>query len=177
MKSLDIVVMCKIFLLQSEDRNDWTYSELAEKSCLSVGETHASVRRLKKSQLYDDFTKSVIPSAMSEFLIHGLKYAFPTEIGTLERGISTSHSAPVFQNDIVQSEVDVYVWPYYKGKERGLSLKPLSKSAPKAALKDRKLYDLLALLDALRIGKARERNIAVKKIKILIKRLDKNGKL
>ncbi len=177
MKSLDVVVLCKIFILQNEGRWDWTYLGLAKEVCLSVGETHASVKRLKKSHLFDDFTKSVIPPTLREFLIHGVKYAFPAEIGALERGVATSHSAPVFQNDLVQSKDDVYVWPYAKGSERGLSINPLSKSAPKAALKDKALYDFLALLDALRIGKAREKNIAVSKLVKMIQEMDKNGKL
>ena len=168
MKSLDIVVLCKIFIFQKEGINYWTYQELAKEVCLSVGETHASVKRLKKSHLFDNYTRSVIPPAMREFLIHGVMYAFPAEIGVLERGIATSHSAPVFQGDIVQSEDDMYVWPYAKGSERGLSISPLSKSAPEAALKDKRLYDFLALLDALRIGKAREKNIAISKLENMI---------
>lgn len=168
MKSLDVVVLCKIFILQNEGRGDWTYLGLSKEVCLSVGETHASVKRLKKSHLFDDYTRSVIPHAMREFLIHGVMYAFPAEIGALERGISTAHSAPVFNDDVVQSEDDVYVWPYVKGPERGLSISPLSKSAPEAALKDKRLYDFLALLDALRIGKAREKKIAVNKLEMMI---------
>ena len=165
MKSLDIVVMCKLFILQNKGDKNWTYAKLAKGACLSVGEVHASVRRLKKSGLFDELTKSVIPQAMEEFLIHGVKYAFPSDIGTLERGISTSHSAQILKGDIVQSEKDVYVWPYAKGRERGLAVDPLSRSAPKAALKDELLYGFLALVDALRIGRAREKNLAAKKLR------------
>ncbi len=168
MKSLDIIILCKLFIIQVDGRGRWTYSELAKEACLSVGETHASVKRIIKSRLYDVFTESVIPSAMEEFLIHGVKYAFPAEIGTLERGIPTSHSAPVFRNEIVRSENDVYVWPYAKGPARGLAIKPLSLNAPKATLKDDMLYDFLALIDALRVGRAREKNIAVNKLKKMI---------
>ena len=42
---------------------------------------------------------------------------------------------------------------------------PIYKSAPKAALKDKALYQMLALVDAIRSGKARERNIALKQFK------------
>jgi len=41
----------------------------------------------------------------------------------------------------------------------------LYKTVPKAALKDAKLYELLAIVDAIRDGKAREREIAVKELK------------
>jgi hypothetical protein len=177
MKSLDIVVLCKVFIFQSVGRRNWTYSQLAEETCMSVGEVHASVRRLKVSRMFDEFTKSVIPTALVEFLIHGLKYAFPAEIGAPTRGIATSHSAPILHEEILQSGTDTYVWAYANGKQKGLAIKPLSKNAPKAALRDQKLYHFLALIDAVRIGKSRERNIAVAKLENLVQRMAADGRL
>ena len=52
------------------------------------------------------------------------------------------------------------VWPSRDGDTRGVGLEPLYKSVPYAALRDRALYQLLALLDAIRDGRARERNLA-----------------
>ena len=52
------------------------------------------------------------------------------------------------------------VWPYPTGSQRGTSFEPLYKQAPKAALRDSGLYELLALVDALRDGRARERKLA-----------------
>ena len=175
MKSLDVVVLCKTFIFQSTGRHDWIYTQLAEETYLSVGEVHASIMRLKKSRLFDEFTKSVIPTAFVEFLIHGLKYAFPVEIGAPTRGIATSHSAPVFHDDVVQAETDMYVWAYAGGKQKGLSVEPLSKNTPIAALKDPKLYDFLALIDAIRVGKSRERTIATGKIENLVQKMAGNG--
>ncbi|MFC1584966.1 hypothetical protein ACFL5V_05420, partial [Fibrobacterota bacterium] len=83
---------------------------------------------------------------------------------------------PVFKNDMIQSEADAYVWPYAKGRARGLAVSPLSKSAPEAALRDVKLYDFLALTDAMRIGKARERSIAAGKLTSMIKKMEKDGR-
>jgi hypothetical protein len=174
MKSLDVVVLCKIFLLQSRGLSDWTYSQLAAETCLSVGETHASVRRLKKSRLFDGFTKTAIPSAMAEFLVHGIKYAFPAEIGAPARGIATSHSAPILSGEFANSDSDKYVWSYAKGDQRGLSIKPLSENTPKASLKDSQFYDLLALVDAVRSGKSREKEMAVGKIVSLVLGKDAN---
>jgi hypothetical protein len=177
MKSLDIVVLCKVFIFQAAGRRSWTYSQLAEETCLSVGEAHASIRRLKVSRLFDEYTKSVIPSALVEFLVHGLKYAFPAEIAAPTRGIPTSHSAPILHEEVLQSDTDMYVWAYANGKQKGLAIKPLSKNAPKAAMRDQKLYDFLALIDAVRIGKSRERNIAVGKLESMVQRMVANGKL
>ena len=47
------------------------------------------------------------------------------------------------------------VWPDAEGEIRGLTLEPLHKAAPRAALKDSQLYELLARIDALREGRAR----------------------
>jgi hypothetical protein len=56
------------------------------------------------------------------------------------------------------------VWPDSNGKVQGASVRPLYSSVPGAARRDPALYDLLALVDALRIGRARERNVAEKEI-------------
>jgi hypothetical protein len=80
------------------------------------------------------------------------------------------------KDEIISGEEDAYVWPYAKGNMRGTAVKPLSENAPKAVLKDDRLYDLLALVDAIRIGKVRERNLAVKKLTILIEKSGGNAK-
>lgn len=52
------------------------------------------------------------------------------------------------------------VWPDAHGTARGYSLMPLYPSVPQAAKRDAKLYEVLALLDAVRAGRARERKLA-----------------
>jgi len=42
---------------------------------------------------------------------------------------------------------------------------PLYPSVPEAANKDEKLYELLALADALRVGRAREKELAIVELK------------
>jgi hypothetical protein len=99
-------------------------------------------------------------------LEHGLKYVYPQKPGALVRGIATSHSAEPL-NKIIQSE-DNYVWPFAQGNLRGQAIEPLHPSVPKACLKDHVLYELLALTDALRVGKIREQKIAITELKKLI---------
>ena len=48
---------------------------------------------------------------------------------------------------------------------KGYEFSPIYKSVPKAATVDLKLYELLALVDAIRDGRARERNLAVSEIR------------
>jgi hypothetical protein len=56
------------------------------------------------------------------------------------------------------------VWPYAEGPLRGIAFSPLYKNVPQAALRDSKLYELLALVDAIREGRAREREIAIREL-------------
>jgi len=47
----------------------------------------------------------------------------------------------------------------------GQSLQPLYKTVPKAAAEDPTLYGYLALVDAIRVGGARESSVAIKLLK------------
>ena len=160
MKSQDILILLEI--LQWPD-NKWIYEEIAKSAGISKSETHAAIKRVKKAGLFDEITRSPRISALEEFLIHGVKYVFPAEIGTMERGLPTAHSAPALSKIIVPDEI-IYVWPYDKGKKRGLSLKPLHKSVPKIAESNNNLYEYFALIDCIRIGRAREKKIAVDRL-------------
>jgi hypothetical protein len=101
--------------------------------------------------------------ALMDFLQYGIKYVFPQKPGPVVRGIPTSHSASPLKEQIQSSED--YVWPYAKGTIRGHSILPLYASVPEAALKDNDLYELLALVDAIRVGRAREKEIAINELK------------
>ena len=57
------------------------------------------------------------------------------------------------------------MWPSAKGKQKGQAIQPLYRSVPEAALNDAKLHEMLALVDAIRVGSARERKLAVVELK------------
>jgi hypothetical protein len=99
-------------------------------------------------------------SGLEEFLVHGLKYSFPAEHGEVTRGIPTSYAAEPLKSEIAVSNDLPPVWPWHDGNTRGVGLEPLYKNVPRAALRDPALYQLLALVDAIRDGRARERNLA-----------------
>jgi hypothetical protein len=82
------------------------------------------------------------------------------------RGVLTAHSAEPLNKIITSNEK--YVWPYAKGLERGQSIQPLFNTVVEAALKDHKLYELLTLVDALRVGKVREKELAKKELAVRI---------
>jgi hypothetical protein len=157
MKPQDIVVLVKLFLLQNAE---WSMTGLAESIRLSASETHAAIGRLTVSALLDTLTRKPNRAAMEEFLLRGMKYVFPATIGAQERGMPTAHSAPFWKGKIIFDEADIYVWPYENGKNKGIAILPLYKTAPLAAECDTRLYDMLALLDVIRVGRKRELKIA-----------------
>lgn len=105
--------------------------------------------------------------ALAEFALHGAKYAFPGVRLPLAVGVPTSHSAPAFAGVPASGSTD-FVWPHPNGSVRGIGVEPLHPSVPYAAMQDARLYELLALFDALRVGKVRERNMAAQRLQALI---------
>jgi hypothetical protein len=129
---------------------------------LSPSEVHGAIQRLRSSKLLHGSALQDKPniSGLVEFLVHGLKYAFPAEHGGVTRGVATSYAAEPLKSEIAVSSDLPPVWPWHEGDTRGVGLAPLYKSVPHAALRDSVLYQLLALVDAIRDGRARERNLA-----------------
>ena len=104
---------------------------------------------------------------LAEFALHGAKYAFPAERLPAGPGVPTSHAAPAFAKVFAPGH-DAIVWPDAHGAVRGEGLVPLHACVPGAALRDAALYELLALFDALRAGRSRERSMAMQRLPMLI---------
>jgi hypothetical protein len=158
LKPQDVYVALKIVADQADRA---PYSRLAAELVMSPSEVHASVQRAQCSHLLHGPRLKNRPnfSALEEFLLHGLKYVFPPERGELTRGIPTSYAAGPLRNMIAQGNEPGPVWPYEEGKQRGIAFEPLYKTAPIAALRDPSFYEYLALADALRDSRVRERKI------------------
>jgi hypothetical protein len=109
-------------------------------------------------------------SAIEEFLIHGLKYAFPAEHGGSTRGLPTSYAAAPLNRLVPTGNEPIPVWPDAEGKRRGIALTPLYKTVVIAARRDPLLYSKLALVDALRDGRTRERKLAEQELKQLLRK-------
>ena len=137
-----------------------TYPTLAASLHMSASEAHAAVKRAAESGLVDETTRKAKRSALLEFVVHGLRYVFPPSWSGVSRGIPTSYAAPPLNGSIVQGELPP-VWPHPEGQIRGQGLRPIYKSIPAACLHDAEFYEWMALLDAIRSGRARERELAV----------------
>ncbi|MCX5796804.1 MAG: hypothetical protein NTY77_15020 [Elusimicrobia bacterium] len=161
LKPQDVLVLLKLLASQGKQ---WRMVDLAMELGISQSEVSLALGRAGYVGLFNSEKGELVKAALEEFLLHGLKYVFPAEFGMISRGIPTSHSAPPLAQKIVSGESDQYVWPHPDGEARGQSISPLCEWAPQAARKDPRLYELLALVDALRVGRARERALAAEEL-------------
>lgn len=159
MRPHDVVILLKIIAFDNEN---WMMKDIANQLYISSSEVSESLNRSVWAGLITNDKRRIFKSALIDFIVHGLKYVYPQKPGAMVRGIKTAHSAPPLAAEI-NSEQN-YVWPYAEGDSRGFSIEPLHPNVPKACLEDSKLYELLALLDAIRIGSTREQNLAIKEL-------------
>jgi hypothetical protein len=161
LKPQDILAILKI---HSWDSTNWTYSSLAQSLGMSVSEVHAALKRSEVAGLYYGPERKILKQAVLEFLVHGLRYVFYTQPGPLSRGLPTGHSAEPLKSKLVASPSEVYVWPDPQGLVKGQAITPLYRSVPQAASNDPKLYALLSLIDAIRVGRVREQRLAINEL-------------
>jgi len=147
------------------------YIPLAAAAGMAVSAVHGSIKRSVLSGLatLKGGKLTVLKGPTLDFLLHGAKYAFPPIWGPLDWGLPTGYAASPLKEIIEASADPVPVWPHAEGSVRGMILAPLFPTVPKAALANEKLYALLALFDAVRAGRARERNAAAEILGGLLK--------
>jgi hypothetical protein len=150
MRPQDVVVLLKIISLGDK----WLNKDLSESLYISSSEISESLNRSMIARLISPDKKKVFKSALMRFIENGLGFVFPVEPGAIERGIPTAHSAPILKEYFLSEQN--YVWQSPNGKVRGQSIAPLYPNQIKAVLNDEKLYNMLALVDSIRVGKVRE---------------------
>ncbi len=160
MRPQDIVILLKIATLKDKQ---WLAKDLAVELNISASEVSESLNRSKLATLLSADKKMLMKSNLIDFLQYGLRYAFPAEPGPIQRGMLTAQSAPPLNKEIQSKEY--FVWPYAKGDHRGQLVEPLYPNVPQACKIDSRLYELLALVDALRVGRVREQKIAIEELK------------
>jgi hypothetical protein len=167
LKPQDILFLLK---LVAHGKKPWTFSVLAIELGMSPSEIHAAAQRCLAAGLAVKGEQQVQPNirSLAEFLEHGLRYVFVPDRGPLERGLPTAVAAAPLNAHFPPTGEPLPVWPDPAGTVRGEAFSPLYKSAPHAARLDHQLYALLALVDAIRGGRARERQLAIKELKELL---------
>jgi hypothetical protein len=169
LKPQDVLVVLKLLAM---GQRSWSYAWLAVQLGMSPSQVHSAVKRALAAQLAVRKGAEIVPNIrnLEEFLVHGLKYVFVPERGEMTRGIPTGHAAPPLSKHFVPTGEPSPVWPDAQGEARGSAFSPLYSLAPRAARSDPQLYELLVLVDAIRGGRAREREIAIKELKERLKR-------
>ena len=164
LKGQDIVVLAA---LSGGSHAGETFAELGKRTCLSTSEAYACVKRLQGASLLNA-DRCVMNRNAIEFLLHGLRYAFPFRFeGVMAKGLATSYAAPVASSVFAAAGI-APVWGYSAGESFGRVCEPLYPTAPAAAARDRALYDRLAVFDMLRGGRLRERKFAAWKLAELV---------
>ncbi len=175
LKPQDLIVALKLAISSPPA----SYADLAASLGLNASEVHTAVQRAIQAQLLQDTAHDALAKNsrlanirihrqnLLEFTVYGAKYAFAAETTSTTVGVPTSHSAPVFSGVFAPGSDD-WVWPFATGSCKGVGLLPLHPCVPTAALADMQLYAVLALLDALRVGRARERKLALGQLPKLI---------
>ena len=160
MRPQDIVILLKIASL---GKSPWYMKDLAYSLGISQSEISESLNRSAYAGLINTDKRILMKNALMELLEFGLKYIFPQQPGPVVRGLPTAHSAPPL--DAVIDSTEIFVWPDPFGESRGQAIEPLHPGVPEASKKDEQLYQLLSLTDAIRVGKAREYQLAVSELK------------
>ncbi|OYQ37480.1 hypothetical protein CHU95_01035 [Niveispirillum lacus] len=182
MKGQDIIILLKLVSLHdrerecpqgtvqgksAEEEDPFSMRGLGAALGISKTEVSASIRRSLESGLAIKGASQVKPNRqrLLEFILHGLRYVFPAKPGAVTRGVPTGFSAPMLKGQVLAPGNYGYVWPSAHGEVRGESIPPLFKSAAEAVESDPRLYEYLALVDAIRIGRQRETNLAGERLR------------
>ena len=163
LKPQDILFLLKLVTIKEKS---WSFNKLAVELGMSPSEVHGSAQRCLAAKLALNQDNVIIPHArnLMEFLEHGVQYAFVPDMGSMSRGMPTAHAAPAFEFAFPGAELPP-VWPDPDGQVSGLAFSPLYKSVPHAARSDAELYELLAAVDCIRAGRAREKKWAIDMLK------------
>lgn len=175
LKPQDLLVLLKV---AAHPGQRWTYAALGEALTLSASEVHACVKRAVAAGLAvvrgrGDWAP--VRPALTEFAVHGVRYVWPAQPGPVKRGVPTSFGTEPLAGKISAKGDEAPVWAHPAGKAKGPSLSPIYRSAPQAALVDPALHRLLALQDAIRAGRARERALAVDLLTKELESMDAQG--
>jgi len=141
---------------------------LAEETGISKSQVSLALQRCLEVGLVRKDRRTGVPRAnaraLFNFIVHGVRYVFPAKPGETTRGIATTFAAPVLEGQLYSSGELLMVWPDARGNSKGQAIEPLLKSATYAVRRDRDLYAMLALVDAIRLGHPRESKLATERL-------------
>ncbi len=162
LRSQDVLIALRL-LLAPEGRPP-TFQEISVEVGISASQVHSAMRRAVQCRLVEEHSRMAIRPNLLEFLVHGIKYVFPPVFTTVVPGVPTAVAASPLREHFSVGDEPLPVWPHPHGSLRGQGLEPIHPAVPEAAMKNPALHELLALVDAVRAGRARERAMAIKEL-------------
>lgn len=165
LQPLDIVVSLALVYLEGSSKS---LEKLGGDLGVSASTVHRSLERAKLAGLVSG-ERQLNRANMLELLLHGVRFVYYVKPGELTRGIPTAHAAPPLSAEL---NVEQYppVWPDPSGDVRGQAIAPLHEGVPAVVRKDRSMYEILALIDAIRIGGARTHTLATERLRQRLER-------
>lgn len=137
-----------------------TIAQLAEELAVAPSQVHSSLTRLERAGLLKPGARQANPRALGEFVLYGVRHAFPAERGRIVLGVPTAHSAGALS--LMVDATDVVVWEAQErpGLVQGFSVAPLYAGAVRLPERSPATYELATLVDALRLGDRKVRGYA-----------------
>lgn len=156
-KGSDIYVLAGLI----SDAGDWSYRSLAERLHTPHSVVQRALTRAEEAGLYSPARRAVHLPHLEEFGLHAIRFVAPVHLGALVPGVLAAWAAaPMAEKIRSSSDEPPPVWPYAQGDVRGQAIEPLHRAAPAAIPGWPELGEMLALLDSLRAGDARIRQVA-----------------
>ena len=153
LKPLDLVVLAGLIVVPKPT----TQAQLASRLGISQASVHRAFKQLRRSGLLH--IERPDGSAMRRLLQYAIRNVYPPALGPMTRGVSTAY---VRRTPWEQApDRRGWVWPDEDGDAYGPSVAPLHPCVPRAARAWPEFHDLMALIDTLRVGRARERKQAL----------------
>lgn len=160
LKPVDITVMA---YLSARPTRDWTQTGVASDLGISQSSVHRALAQLERSRMLRDRTPD--GQALLELVLHGVRYVYPPELGPPAPGVPTAHAAPILGFDIGTP----LVWPAEDGAVEGTSLTPLHRCVPVACERNPWFYELMALIELMRVpGGRNEKREAKKRLREIL---------
>jgi hypothetical protein len=159
LKSVDLVVLLGLL---RHPVGDWTVRSLADELWLPSATVQRALERLSVVGAFDAGRRRVNVGATEDLFVYALRFVAPTVVGGETRGLPTAWAASPLLDRFAASDDLPVVWPDSLGEVRGLEVQPLHPRVVSLARADPGMYELLALVDGLRVGDARVRELAVR---------------
>ena len=169
LKPQDSVIALKYWSLV-KDGIDLSVREIADQIGISAGEVSKGTKRLIGARLLVERDRKIFAEsgALFEWLGYGVRYAYPAESIGYGRGMPTSWNSPMVHSEVSPPSPPI-VWPVPSGDVEGMQINPIHDSVALACSNDKRVYHAFSLIEAIRMGKPRELEIARRLLSELIR--------